>query len=129
MADDPVAITQQILVMKEQGCSFIILTGGMSVDPDDVTKVAIRDAGVEVVSYGAPLLPGNMFMLGYLGSVPVIGLPACAMFFKITVLDVFLPYIFSNTKISLNDIQTRGYGGFCRYCQTCNFPYCGFGKK
>ncbi len=129
LKDDMEQITEQILEMKKNGCELIILTGGMSVDPDDTTKLAIRNAGVEVVHYGTPVLPGNMFMVGYLKGVPVLGVPAAAVFFKITVLDLFLPYIFSNTKISKNDLLNKGYGGFCRHCAICNFPYCAFGKN
>lgn len=129
LKDDIELITNKILEMKDIGCNFIILTGGMSVDPDDTTKLAIRKAGVEVVNYGVPVLPGNMFMVGYLDKIPVFRVPAAAIFFKNTVLDLFLPYVFSNTKISKNDLINKGYGGFCRHCKICNFPYCGFGKN
>lgn len=129
LKDDAELITEQILEMKNHGCEFIILTGGMSVDPDDTTKIAIRNTGVEVVNYGVPVLPGNMFMVGYLEDVPVFGVPAAAVFFKITVLDLFMPYVFSNTKITKNDLINKGYGGFCRHCKICNFPYCAFGKS
>lgn len=128
MGNDPGKLKEAILNMANNGCNFIILTGGMSVDPDDTTKTAIRDAGVDVVSYGAPVLPGNMFMVGYMGKVPVFGVPACALFFDITVLDLFLPYAFSDVRITPEDIINRGYGGYCRHCDICNFPHCGFGK-
>ncbi len=127
-ANDPESIQKQLLDMKAAQCQFIILTGGMSVDPDDTTKLAIRRAGVDIVKYGAPVLPGNMLMVGYLDTVPIIGLPACAMYHNITVFDLLLPYIFSNTKITDNDIIFRGYGGLCRHCQTCVFPTCALGK-
>jgi molybdenum cofactor synthesis domain-containing protein len=128
IGDDIEKLTNEILAMKKKGCDFIMLTGGMSVDPDDITKVAIKRSGVKVVSYGAPILPGNMFMAGYLKDIPVFGVPACALFYNITALDLFLPYVFSNTKINKKDITMRGYGGFCRYCKVCIFPRCGFGK-
>jgi hypothetical protein len=128
IGDEPEKLVRKIINMKDNGCELIILTGGMSVDPDDITKTAIKDAGVDVVSYGAPVLPGNMFMVGYLGGVPVFGVPACALFFKITVLDLFLPYAFSDTKITKEDIINSGYGGYCRHCEVCSFPSCGFGK-
>ncbi|MBU2529588.1 MAG: molybdopterin-binding protein [Elusimicrobia bacterium] len=128
MGDDMEKLRNEILAMAKKGCDFIMLTGGMSVDPDDITKVAIRRAGVKVVAYGAPILPGNMFMAGYLKDIPVFGVPACAMFHGITALDLFLPYVFSNTKITKKDIIMRGYGGFCRHCKVCIFPRCGWGK-
>ncbi len=128
MGDDVGKLRDEILALAKKGCDFIMLTGGMSVDPDDITKVAIRQAGVKVVSYGAPILPGNMFMAGYLKNIPVFGVPACALFYKITALDLFLPYIFSDTKITKKDITMRGYGGLCRHCKVCIFPRCGWGK-
>ncbi len=128
ISDNAIKLKNEILKSVASGCNFIILTGGMSVDPDDVTKTAIRDANVKMVSYGAPVLPGNMFMAGYLNEIPVFGVPACALFYNITVLDLFLPYIFSDTRITKKDIINMGYGGFCRHCDICNFPNCGFGK-
>ncbi len=129
VGDDIEGLKKEILALAEEdGCDLIILTGGMSVDPDDLTKKAIKEAGVEVVSYGAPILPGNMFMIGYLNEIPVFGVPACALYFNITVMDIFLPYVFSDTKITEDDIIKRGYGGYCRHCNDCSFPRCGFGK-
>lgn len=37
----------------------------MSVDPDDRTPGAIKDTGAEIVTYGAPVLPGAMLLLSY----------------------------------------------------------------
>ena len=127
VGDDEKEIRDEIVKMSAS-CDFIILTGGMSVDPDDSTKVAIRRAGAKVVSYGAPILPGNMFMVAYLKNIPIFGVPACALFYEITVLDIFLPYVFSNTKITKEHIIRRGYGGLCRHCRVCVFPACAFGK-
>ena len=128
IGDDEKKIKNEILSMAKKGCDFIMLTGGMSVDPDDITKTAIRRAGVKVVSYGAPILPGNMFMAGYLKNIPVFGIPACALFYKITALDLFLPFVLSTTRITKKDITARGYGGFCGHCKICVFPKCGWGK-
>ena len=128
IGDDVEKLKNEILALYKKGCDFIMLTGGMSVDPDDITKIAIRRAGVKVISYGAPILPGNMFMAGYLKNIPVFGVPACALFYNITALDLFLPFVFSNTKIIKKDITARGYGGFCRNCKVCIFPGCGWGK-
>ncbi len=126
--DRPENIKNQILKSVERGCNFIILTGGMSVDPDDKTKKAIIDAGVRIVRYGVPVLPGNMFMVGYLDKIPVFGVPACALFHNITVLDIYLPYAFSDTKITGDRLTKRGYGGYCRHCEVCVYPRCALGK-
>ena len=128
LSDNVNLLKKELLNMRAKSCTLIILTGGMSVDPDDTTKTAIREAGVDIISYGAPILPGNMFLVGYIDDVAVLGVPACALYHNITVLDLFLPYIFSDTKITKVDIINRGYGGYCRHCAPCNFPRCGFGK-
>lgn len=127
--DKTETIKRKINEAVRSGCNFIIITGGMSVDPDDKTKAAITQAGINVVKYGVPVLPGNMFMVGYLGEIPVFGLPACALFYKTTVLDIFLPYAFSNIKIIKSELVSKGYGGFCRHCKACSFPECSFGKS
>ncbi|MGM0380983.1 MAG: molybdopterin-binding protein [bacterium] len=129
VGDEPERMVVEIERMISAGCDFIILTGGMSVDPDDKTSRAIREAGVEVVSYGAPVLPGNMFMAGYRDDIPVFGVPACAIYYKRTALDLFLPYVFADKKITAEDINKKGYGGYCRHCSTCTFPSCEFGKR
>ncbi len=126
--DDREKITEEIQKAVNKGCNFIILTGGMSVDPDDKTQKAIKDAGVETVRYGVPILPGNMFMSGYIKDIPVFGVPACALFYDTTVLDIFIPYVFSNTRIKRDMITSRGYGGFCRHCKVCVYPRCALGK-
>lgn len=128
VSDSCDTLKRHIEDLAQSGCELIILTGGMSVDPDDITKTAIGDTATEVISYGAPLLPGNMLMVSYKGPVAVLGVPACALFYSITVLDVFLPYIFSDTRITKQDIVSRGYGGYCRHCDVCVYPKCGFGK-
>ncbi len=128
--DDRKRITETILKMKEEGADLIICTGGMSVDPDDRTPGAIRDTGVEVVSYGAPVLPGAMFLISYFeDGVPVLGLPGCVMYQKATVFDLVLPRIAAGVKITRRDITRLGNGGLCLGCETCHFPDCGFGKN
>ncbi len=126
--DDPEIIKRDIHRAVSAGCGFIIVTGGMSVDPDDMTSRAIEDAGVEMVSRGAPVLPGNMLLVGYRDDIPVLGVPACALYSDVTALDLFLPFIFSGVKITPNDVLNKGYGGFCRKCGTCVFPRCALGK-
>ena len=107
---------------------MIIVTGGMSVDPDDVTPTGIKNCGAEIIKYGAPALPGAMFLLAYKGEVPVIGLPACAMYFQNTVLDIIMPRLLAGQQVSASDIAALGHGGLCRRCETCTFPNCSFGK-
>ncbi len=109
---------------------MIICTGGMSVDPDDRTPAAIRDTGAEIISYGAPVLPGAMFMLSYYGDshIPIIGVPGCAMYNKRTVLDLVLPHLFSDDLLRKVDLDALGEGGLCLNCEVCHFPLCGFGK-
>ncbi len=105
----------------------MMVTGGMSVDPDDATPMAIRLSGTDIVQYGTPVMPGAMFLLGYLGPTVVMGIPACAMFFRTTVLDLVLPRILAGERLSRGDILQLGYGGLCRSCQPCRFPRCSFG--
>jgi hypothetical protein len=127
-ADEKELIAAAIKEMLGRGCTMVIVTGGMSVDPDDVTPGAIKKTGAKIVKYGAPVLPGAMFMLAYMGKVPIIGLPACAMYFKTTVLDLFLPRIMAGEEIRARDITMLGHGGLCRRCTACVFPNCSFGK-
>jgi len=129
LPDDPHRITAEILRMVEQGAEMVILTGGMSVDPDDVTPTGIKATGADVVSYGAPVLPGSMFMLAYLGQVPICGLPGCVMFNKTTVFDLVLPRIFAGEHLNKSDIVALGQGGLCEECEVCRYPACAFGKS
>ncbi|EAX47018.1 molybdopterin binding domain [Thermosinus carboxydivorans Nor1] len=126
--DDRDAITAAILDFKQQGADVVIATGGMSVDPDDVTPEAIRAAGAAVVSYGSPVLPGAMFMLAYLDDTAVIGMPACGMYAKTTVFDLVFPRILAGERLSKRDIAALGYGGLCINCSVCSYPHCPFGK-
>ena len=105
-----------------------ICTGGMSVDPDDVTPTAIKECGGELVTYGSPVLPGAMFLLAYYGDTPILGVPSCAMYSKRTVLDLVLPRVLSDEKLTIDDIVEYGHGGLCLDCNVCTFPHCSFGK-
>ncbi len=126
--DDGEHIAAAITELLAEGCNLVIITGGMSVDPDDVTPSGIRKTGAEVVKYGAPALPGAMFLLAYKGDIPLIGLPACAMYFKNTVLDILLPRLLAGERVTAAEIAALGHGGLCRRCETCFFPNCSFGK-
>jgi len=124
--DEIEVIQEKISAYKNKNADMIIVTGGMSVDPDDLTPGAIRNTGAEVVTYGVPVQPGNMFMLSYLDGVPLLGVPGAAAFFKTTVFDTVLSKIFSGEKMSRNDFIRMGEGGLCMNCQLCQYPNCYF---
>lgn len=126
--DDRSQITEAILAYKRQGADFVLASGGMSVDPDDVTPDAIRSTGASVITYGSPVLPGAMFMLAYLDNTTIVGLPACGMFAKITVFDLVFPRILAGEKLTKKDLAELGYGGLCLSCKPCKYPHCPFGK-
>lgn len=126
--DNIETIAAEIKACLDAGADLIITSGGMSVDPDDVTRQGIARAGAQDIVYGSPVLPGAMFLVGYIGEIPVLGLPACGMFHKITIFDLILPRVLCGEKISRQDIARLGHGGLCRQCKTCVYPICGFGK-
>jgi molybdopterin biosynthesis enzyme len=112
----------------EAGCDLLLLSGGMSVDPDDVTRLGIRSAGADEMHYGASVLPGAMFLVAYVEGVPLLGVPACGLFHRITVLDLVLPRILAGEKIGKSELAFLGHGGLCRDCTECSYPHCPFGK-
>lgn len=126
--DDAEAIAGAIQSHLEQGCDLLLLSGGMSVDPDDVTRHAIRRAGATEMHYGAAVLPGAMFLVAYLGEVPLLGVPACALHHRITALDLVLPRVLAGERIGKLELALLGHGGFCRDCAECSHPQCPFGK-
>lgn len=126
--DDKEKIAAEIRHCLEKGADLIVTSGGMSVDPDDVTREGIIFAGALDAVYGTPVLPGAMFLSGSIDGRPVLGLPACGMFHKITVLDLVLPRILSGEKIGRHELADMGHGGLCRNCPTCRYPICNFGK-
>ena len=126
--DDPGLIAAQIRTCLENGAELIVTSGGMSVDPDDVTRQGIQEAGAEDMVYGTPVLPGAMFLVGRVGAVPVLGVPACGMFYRITVLDLVLPRILTGETIGREELAALGHGGLCRNCRQCQYPICSFGK-
>jgi hypothetical protein len=126
--DDAGLIAEQIRQGIAVGAELVITSGGMSVDPDDVTRAGIREAGAEDIVYGTPVLPGAMFLVGRIGTVSVVGLPACGMFHKITVFDLVLPRILAGERLSREDFAAMGHGGLCRNCKFCQYPVCSFGK-
>ena len=127
--DNHERITGCIKKLLDAGADMILCTGGMSVDPDDRTPLAIKNTGAEMVTYGAPVLPGAMFLLAYYeGKIPIMGLPGCVMYARRTIFDLVLPRIMAGEKLTAADISTLGEGGLCLSCPVCTFPNCGFGK-
>jgi molybdopterin biosynthesis enzyme len=127
VADDERDIAEAILKQAASGSEIIMVTGGMSVDPDDRTPMGVKKAGVEIIKYGSPVMPGAMFLLGYLGEIAVLGVPACSMYARVTVLDLIIPRIMAGQKLSKDDIEALAHGGLCRSCEVCHFPNCTFG--
>ena len=110
------------------GADFLIFTGGMSVDPDDLTPSAIRQLGAEIVTHGVSSQPGNMTLVAYMGDVPILGVPGAAIKLPTTVFDVLLPQVFAGEKISKEELIALADGGLCQMCQTCHWPNCTFGR-
>ena len=131
-SDDSQMIREAILNFLDQGAELIAVTGGMSVDPDDKTPLAIRQAGAEIICYGAPVYPGAMFLLGKIagktGQVPILGLPGCVMYYKASIFDLVVPRILAGLEVTAADIARMGHGGFCSQCASCHYPICPFGK-
>ena len=128
LPDDETKIAEATAKMAARGADVLITTGGMSVDPDDRTRHALTRAGVTDIVYGTPVLPGAMFMVAYLGDIPVLGIPACGMYAARTVLDLVFPRILAGERITRRAIAELGHGGLCLQCKTCTHPVCPFGK-
>jgi molybdenum cofactor synthesis domain-containing protein len=127
VADDPPAIAQAVRDSAAVS-DLVLVTGGMSVDPDDATPAGIRLSGARIERYGAPVMPGVMFMLAYLGETPVLGLPGCVMFCPATVFDLVLPRLLAGERVTSGEIAALGHGGLCRSHAKCTYPHCEFGK-
>ena len=112
----------------EAGADFLIFTGGMSVDPDDLTPTAIRQLGAEIVTHGVPSQPGNMTLVAYLGSCAILGVPGAAISLPTTMFDVLLPQIYTGDKLTKKELLKLGEGGLCQQCKVCHFPNCSFGR-
>jgi molybdenum cofactor synthesis domain-containing protein len=118
---------EQIRRAVEQACDeceIVFVTGGTSVDPDDQTVAALVDAGVEHAMKGNPIQPGNNFTIGYRGEVAICAIPAAALYFKATALNVFLPRLLAGERIPKEDLIRAGHGGLCHFCKVCRFPIC-----
>jgi len=126
--DDAEFIAAAIRAQLNKRCDLLFLTGGMSVDPDDVTRHGIRLAGATEIHYGSAVLPGAMFLVAYAGNVPLLGVPGCGLYHRATVLDLVLPRVLAGERIGKKDLAFLGHGGLCRDCPECSFPHCHFGK-
>ncbi len=126
--DDKTFIAGALKEILASGVDLVLVTGGMSVDPDDVTRYAIASLGVKGLVYGSPVLPGAMFLIAYYHNIPILGIPACGMYFRITVLDLVLPRLICGERVTKEDIARMGHGGFCFGCKECRFPVCPFGR-
>jgi len=149
--DDEETICRRLRELIDAGADLLVTTGGMSVDPDDVTRFAVRQLGATDVTYGSAVLPGAMILIAYLektgvrvqdsgrngqypepdGSsslIPIIGLPACGMYHQRTVFDLILPRILAGERIGRGELAELGHGGLCLNCRECRFPVCPFGK-
>ncbi len=126
--DDTQAIAGAIRQLTAGGCDLIVTTGGLSVDPDDVTKAGILETGAQLVAYGAPVLPGAMFLYARYEGIPILGLPACVYYHRATVFNLLLPRVLAGEVLARADIIAMGHGGLCLNCEQCQFPVCPFGK-
>jgi formylmethanofuran dehydrogenase subunit E len=125
--DDRRAIVDGIANLVESGADLVVTTAGLSVDPDDVTRQGLIDAGATDLLHGAPIIPGAMLLLANIGDVQVIGVPACALYFKTTAFDLLLPRLLAGLQTTRRDLAKLGHGAFCLACKTCTFPKCPFG--
>lgn len=128
VTDDVLQIAGEIRRMKTEGCQIIVATGGLSVDPDDVTLAGIRKSGAEVLFYGVPVLPGSMSAYARLGKTVILGAPACVVHDPVTALDLFLPRVLADDPITAGEVARLGHGGLCWKCSVCRFPVCPMGK-
>ncbi|RMG73679.1 MAG: molybdopterin-binding protein [Nitrospirae bacterium] len=148
--DDSSHIKSRLEELLQAGADLLITTGGMSVDPDDVTRFAIRELGVKEMHYGSAVLPGAMFLIAYLERsglsnsesvennstpntqhstlIPILGIPACGMYHRTTIFDLVLPRILAGEHIGREELAEMGHGGLCLNCKSCHYPVCPFGK-
>ncbi len=129
ICDDNIAmILSAAEELMKKGADFLIFSGGMSVDPDDLTPDAIRQFASEVISFGVPAQPGNMTMVAYRNEIPILGVPGAAIHLPVTIFDVLLPQIYTGLKFNKEDLIRLGEGGVCQMCTTCHYPNCSFGR-
>jgi len=128
LPDDQERIAETVIRFAAADTDMIITTGGMSVDPDDVTRHGIRQAGVNRLYYGAAVLPGAMFQLAYKGATPIVGIPACGLYHQTTIFDLVLPRLMAGERLDEHDLARYAVGGLCLDCPDCRYPACSLGK-
>lgn len=126
--DDPEKIAAAVKELADRSCGLILTTGGLSVDPDDVTRTGVRLAGAEEIAYGSPILPGAMFLYARLGKAVILGLPACVYYYPTTVYDLMLAKVLAGETVTADTIADMGHGGLCQNCPDCRYPNCTFGR-
>ena len=126
--DDVDMLVNAARELLKAGADFLVFSGGMSVDPDDVTPAAVRALGCRVVTHGVPSQPGNMTLMAYLGDIPVIGVPGAAVSLPTTIFDAMLPQIYAGIPFTREELVNLGNGGLCQMCAACHFPNCTFGR-
>lgn len=112
--DDPDRIASLIRESHQAGAEIILVSGGMSVDPDDQTPEGIRRSGARVEAHGFPVLPGSMFLMAYLKETPILGLSGCVLHDAVSAFDLLLPRLLAGEKIARPDIVALGCGGLQR---------------
>ncbi len=127
--DDADFIARAIRSLISEGAELIVTTGGLSVDPDDVTRTGVMRAGATELLYGSAVLPGAMVLVARVNTVPVIGIPACGMYHHNTIFDLILPRVLAGEELCRTDLAVLGHGGLCLECEVCRFPLCPFGKS
>lgn len=132
--DDKERMKAAVQAMREAGVDLLVTTGGLSVDPDDVTRLAMLESGMTDVVHGVPVLPGTMSLTGHIpatgsfGDMQVLGVPACALYYKTTFLDLILPRLLAGRIFTRAEASRMGEGGYCTNCKTCVWPKCWYGK-
>jgi formylmethanofuran dehydrogenase subunit E len=127
--DDRRALGDAVRELLDCGIDLLVTTAGLSVDPDDLTRQGLVDAGATDMLYGAPIVPGAMTLLAHIGAVQVMGVPACALYFKTTSFDLLLPRLLAGLTITRRDLARLANGAYCLECKVCTFPQkCPFGK-
>jgi hypothetical protein len=109
--DDPDQIAKLIQEAQRSGAEIILVSGGMSVDPDDKTPEGIRRSGAIIESHGFPVLPGSMFLMAHLNGTPILGLSGCVLHDPFSAFDILLPRLLAGDKITRADIMAMGHGG------------------
>lgn len=126
--DDMDMIVDAARDLLDKGADFLIFTGGMSVDPDDLTPGAIKKLGADIINYGLPAQPGNMTLVAYLEGAAILGVPGAAISLPTTIFDVLLPQIYAGIRFTRQDLMRLAQGGLCQMCDTCHYPNCTFGR-